>query len=83
MADDSNLQDIVREAVGLDRNDIADLLQEQANHLKAETLANLARIAEGIRAGYADDGLMAATLAQVVRIRLLNEIAKQIKDGQH
>ena len=82
MPDD--LQQIVREAVGLTRGDIAASLRHQAELLRIDTLENqMPRIADGLTKGYPDDAQMLLAFAQLIRTRTLIDTAKQIEDGQH
>lgn len=81
MTDD--LQDIVREAIGLDRGDLAASIRHQAEQLRTDTLDNqLPRIVDGLTKDYPDDGHMLLAFAQLIRIRTLTDLAKHIEDGQ-
>jgi hypothetical protein len=73
--------EVIREALLLDRGDIAADLREQAIHIKDQLLADLPRLFDSIQAGYHDTDLALHIHDQMVKARFLKTVADQIENN--
>src|ERR1700674_1035453 len=75
----SNVTEVVREAMALDRGDIGEQLRQRAEDIRQELLKyHLPRIPEALQVGYADPTQALAVYDHLIQIRILKETAALI-----